>query len=114
MDDAQKQAALSALRTLLAVAGAWIVKQGWADDSTVNEVIGAVMILGPLAWGMADKFLSEKKTAEREHQALNAGIAISNADPSPDTPAVPKDEVSDALKAVKTGAIAPAPPPPAA
>lgn len=72
MNDAAKQALLSALRSILVAIGAVIAKNGYADDATINQVIGAVMVIAPIAWGIYDKYASEARTKEREAVAAEA------------------------------------------
>lgn len=74
MQEADKQAALSALRTLLTVIGASLAAHGVINETTFNEVIGALMVLVPLIWGIADKYFAEHKTQIREDEAATAAI----------------------------------------
>jgi hypothetical protein len=76
MDDVTKQALLSALRSILAVVGGSLVAHGVINEGAFNEILGAVMVIIPIAWGIVDKYLSEKKTKAREVVAVNAGIAV--------------------------------------
>jgi hypothetical protein len=78
MDETQKQAALSAVRTLLGVVGGYFVGKGFATEETVAQVIGAIMALVPLGWGMWNAKRSEEKTKEREAVAVNVGIAVAD------------------------------------
>lgn len=79
MDDATKQAILSAIRSLLAIAGGALAAHGVINEAIVNEVIGAVMTVIPIAWGIWDKYNAERKTAVREVAAVNAGIAAQSS-----------------------------------
>jgi hypothetical protein len=73
MNDVQMQMALSAVRTLLAIAGGALVAHGYVNDATVSEAIGAIMTLIPLAWGMINKAITERNSQARAVQAYNAG-----------------------------------------
>ena len=77
-DEAHKQAAWSAVRTLLAAVGAWMATHKYIDADAVNEIVGAVMIIGPLVWGVWDKYKTEAKTKAREAVAVNVGIAVAD------------------------------------
>jgi hypothetical protein len=79
MDDTTKQALLSATRTLLAAAGAWLATHKYIDAESANEIVGAVMILIPILWGMWDKYRAERKTKAREAVAVNVGIKVADA-----------------------------------
>ena len=98
MKEADKQALFSALRTVLLLAGMHMVTRGWFDAASVNEAVGAIMIIVPAVWGMWDKYQSEHRANEREVIAANAGIAMSNADPLA-TPPVQPSEVAGIIKA---------------
>ena len=78
MNDAQKQALLSSVRTLLAAAGAWMATHKYIDADAVNEIIGAIMIIVPIGWGVWDKYRSEAATKAREAVAVNVGIAVAD------------------------------------
>lgn len=75
MDNVTQQAVLSAVRSLLIVAGGSLATHGYIADGAVNEVVGAVMVILPLIWGIVNKYTSEKKAVVREVTAVNAGIA---------------------------------------
>lgn len=91
MDETQKQAVLSAVRTLLGVAGGYLVGKGLVTEEVMAQVIGAVMALVPLAWGMWNAKRSEEKTKAREVVAVNVGIAVADSTAGP-TPPVSKEE----------------------
>lgn len=97
MDEATKQAALSALRSLLIAIGSGLVAKGYLDDATMNQVVGAAMVLAPIAWGIFDKYRAEAKAKAREVTAMNVGIAIADSTVGP-TPPVTPAEVVDAIK----------------
>lgn len=78
MNDANNQALLSAIRTLLAAAGAWMATHKYIDATAVNEIIGAIMVIVPIAWGVWDKYRAEAATKAREAVAVNVGIAVAD------------------------------------
>lgn len=75
MEDVQKAAALSAVRTILGVIGGALTAKGYMDDTNVQLLIGAFMTLIPVGWGIVEKYRSERKTVERAQEAYNAGAA---------------------------------------
>ena len=98
MDETQKQAVLSAFRTLLGVVGGYFVGKGLATEETVASVIGAVMTLVPLAWGMWNAKRNEEKTQDREVVAVNAGIMVADRTVGP-TPPVSKEDTPFVISA---------------
>lgn len=91
MNEATKQAILSAVRSILIIFGSIITAHGYASDESVKEVIGALMAAIPIAWGVWDKYQVERKAAAREAVALNAGIAVVNASPTNVSPVHPAE-----------------------
>jgi hypothetical protein len=76
MDDASKQALLSAIRSLLIVIGGAMAAHGFINETLVTELVGPIMAIIPIVWGVWDKFNAEKKAAVREVAAVNAGVAV--------------------------------------
>lgn len=74
MNDATKASLLSAFRSILAVVGGILVSHGFINDAQMNEVLGAIMVIIPIVWGVVDKLLTEKKAAARETAAANAAV----------------------------------------
>jgi hypothetical protein len=72
---AHMAAALSAVRTILAAIGAVLVTKGVTDQNTLNQVIGAIITLVPLVWGVVDKYLTELTTQRRVSDAVTAATA---------------------------------------
>lgn len=83
MDDVTKQALLSAVRSLLIVAGSALTAHGYGSDAMMTEIVGAVMVIIPIVWGVIDKIRAEHRTQAREAVAVNVGIAVSNATTGP-------------------------------
>ena len=79
MDNATLQALLSAVRSVLIAIGATLVARGYMTDATVNSVVGALLVLGPLLWGLVQKFQAERSAKEREAVAVNTGIIVADA-----------------------------------
>lgn len=98
MNDARNQAVLSAVRTLLAAAGGWMATHDYIDADTMNEIVGAIMILIPLAWGIWSKYRAERDTKAREAVAVNVGIAVADRTAGV-TPAVPAADTQAVIKA---------------
>lgn len=91
MDDVTKQALLSATRTLLAAAGAWMATHKYIDAAAVNEIVGALMIAIPILWGVWDKYQAERKTKAREVIAVNAGVVVADSTIGATPPVSPAD-----------------------
>jgi hypothetical protein len=98
MDEIQKQAVLSAIRTLLGIAGGYFVGKGLVTEEVMAQVVGAIMALVPLAWGMWNAKRSEERAQEREVVAVNAGIAVADSTVGP-TPAVSKEQAPAVIAA---------------
>ena len=48
------------VRHVLTFAGGWVVAQGWLDEGTMMELVGAVVTVVGVIWSF---FAPEKKTA---------------------------------------------------
>lgn len=64
----------SAVRTLLGALGGYLVGRGLIDQQTMQDVLGAGMVLLPLAWGVVNKLRAEGKVQVREAIAVQAGV----------------------------------------
>lgn len=91
MNDATKLATMSVLRSILIAAGGYAVAKGWVAESNVEQTVGTVLVFVTAVWGVIDKYLAERKAAEREAVAVNAGIAAANASPTNIPPVHPVD-----------------------
>lgn len=74
MDETAKNALLSAIRTLLGALGGFLAAHGILDQSTAQDVVGAIMVIIPIAWGMWAKYEDERAAKEREKVAVQAGV----------------------------------------
>jgi hypothetical protein len=74
MDDTARNALLSAIRTLLGALGGVLVAHGVFDQSTAQDVVGAIMVIVPVVWGMIEKYNVEHAIKEREKAAVQAGV----------------------------------------
>lgn len=106
MDDASQQALLSGIRSLLIAAGASLTAKGLIDSTTWNQVVGAIMVILPAAWGAWDKYRSETATKAREAVALNVGIAVADRTAGV-TPPVQADHAPAIIKAFADVATVP-------
>lgn len=100
MNEASKQATLSAIRSILVSLGTLLTANGVVSNETAQFVIGLVMTLGPLLWGAYEGWRKEHKAAAREVVALNAGIAAVNAS-SANLPLVPPAEAPAVIEQFK-------------
>lgn len=79
MSTETRQAILSAIRSILIAIGSILATRGYVDDETVQAMVGAVMVILPIVWGVADKIQAERAVKAREVVAVNAGIVIADA-----------------------------------
>jgi len=112
MDESTKQALFSAIRSLLIVAGTSLAAHGFIASGAVNEVVGAIMVIIPVVWGVWDKVEAERATKAREVAAVNAGIRLADLTPGP-TPPVAPAEAPAIVKNFAPSVEPPAPPRPA-
>lgn len=87
MSEATLQAFLSVLRSLLIVGGTYLTSGGYLSGGNVEQLIGVVMVLVPLFWGIFQKYTAERKTKAREVVAVQVGISVADATLGP-TPSV--------------------------
>lgn len=73
-DDSGTQQVLSAIRTIIAFGAGIAVAHGYLETDQAAELVGAVVVLIPLGWGMLQKKWSERKTVVRETTAVQAGV----------------------------------------
>lgn len=73
MNTATEQAALGALRNLLSFAAGILVARGVIDEMTALELVGAVMVILPIAWSIWNQYRAEHKTQVREMTAMQIG-----------------------------------------
>lgn len=74
-NDAHKQAALSLLRTTIAVVAGALIDRGLLTAEQAVEIGGALMVLVPAVWGYWNAHRSEAATQVRERVAVQAGAA---------------------------------------
>lgn len=87
LDEATKQAILSAIRVVLVAAGSVLTTKGVVDAETVNTIIGAAMVILPAVWGIYDRFQTARRAEKQEMVAVNAGMAKSDQTAGPTRPA---------------------------
>ena len=78
MDNATLQALMSALRSILIDAGATLVARGYLTNENANSIVGALLVIGPLIWGVAQKFMAERAAKKRETVAVNVGVVVAD------------------------------------
>lgn len=55
MNDQQKLAVMSAVRSILIAVGGVAVARGYITDDVLTQVVGAVITITSAAWGVVDK-----------------------------------------------------------
>lgn len=78
MEATQQAGILSAIRHTLGAVGGYVVGKGWASEEVVLQLIGAILAIAPLIWGVWDKYNEERKAKAREVVAVNVGIAVAD------------------------------------
>jgi hypothetical protein len=75
------QATLSAVRSILIGIGGVLAAQGITSVGgfSVQTIIGGIMMVAPLIWGIAQKYAAERATVARTTVAVQAGVAASQA-----------------------------------
>lgn len=106
MDDVKKQAILSAVRSLLTIGGTTLAAYGFLSEENIQGLVGAIMTIIPIVWGVWDKFQSEAKTKAREAVAVNVGIAVADRTAGA-TPPVPAEKATAVINAFKPVAVVP-------
>ncbi len=76
MNDATKQAVLSAVRSILIAIGTFAASKGILDIKAVDDVAGIVLILGPTVWGIWQKYEAERKAKAREVAVANVAQLV--------------------------------------
>ena len=71
MTEATKNAIMSIIRVALAVVGGIMASKGYISGDEAVQLAAAVAILLPALWGIADKYIAERKTQARVVDALN-------------------------------------------
>lgn len=79
MDEASKNAILGVVRSILVVVGSSLTTHGVLMGDQATEIIGPVMTVLPILWGIWDKYQEEHKTKVRENTAMNEGLELVNA-----------------------------------
>ncbi len=97
MNTASRQALLSAVRSLLIVFGTMLTAKGVTTEASVNETVGAVMVIIPVIWGIWDKYQAEHSAKARETVAVQAG-AIAALSGAPVAESASKAEAQTIIK----------------
>lgn len=97
-DDATRQAILSAVRSLLIVAGTGLIGHVFTDATVLNEAVGAIMVLLTAGWAILDKYRAEHVTQAREAVAVQAGLVAAKDGVEPSA----VQTKSDAQKLINT------------
>jgi hypothetical protein len=67
---------MTSARYLIFLAGNWLATHNYISDSSVNTMVSAVLILGPLAWAYLNNWLKNHKGAAENAAAVQAGIEL--------------------------------------
>lgn len=80
MDDVQKQQLFSAIRTIGAYFLGQLVAKKYIDQGIADQLVGVIVLLLPLVWGLLEKANSKRKEDARVVNAVNVGVTV--ADPT--------------------------------
>jgi hypothetical protein len=100
------ESTLSAVRSLLIAVGGVLVAQGWLTAELVQQIVGAVLIIGPAVWGMVQKVQADRAAAAQAALALNVGVALADVTVGK-TPSVPAAKAPELIKAFEPLVIMP-------
>ena len=101
MSEASKTAMFNAIRALSLVVGSWFVQKGWISDADMQIFVGALLIIGPILWDQWESSQIEKKTEQREMNAINTGMVIADKTVGLTPPAVDPKEVKGLIEDYK-------------
>lgn len=73
MDDTQKEALLSTLRTVMAGAGPLLTANGAISNELWQQITGVILFVVPLVWGYVQKYRAAHATSVKVMTALNVG-----------------------------------------
>ena len=99
MDNATVQALLSAVRSVLIAIGATLVAKGYLTNENVNAIVGGLLVIGPLIWGIMQKVFAEREAKARVVTALKVGIAVADSTVGP-TPIPPDSKIPALIETV--------------
>lgn len=99
-DPAVLQAALSVLRSVLIALGAFFVSKGFLTSEGLDQLVGAILLIVPVGWGIWQKFQAERSAKKREVIAVNVGFVVADATVGP-TPPIAPVRVPAVIAAVK-------------
>jgi hypothetical protein len=100
MNTAAVQAALSVARSVMIAAGTFLVTNGLLSQESFDQLLGAILVILPLLWGIWQKFQAERDAKKREVVAINVGVVVADATVGP-TPAIPPVKVPEVIAAVE-------------
>jgi hypothetical protein len=107
MNTATVQAALSVVRSVMIAAGAFTVTNGLMTQESFDQLVGAVLVLIPLLWGVWQKFQAERATKAKEVIAVHVGMVVADNTVGP-TPPIAPIKVPEVIDAIAPRIILPA------
>lgn len=64
------------LRSILKVGGGYLIAKGFADESAVNELIGALLAVWAIVWGLISAHEKKKLQAQSGQSTTTPGTAL--------------------------------------
>lgn len=66
----------TAARYILMLGGTWLATHGYIQNSEVNGLVSAVMIIGPIIWGIAQNYINTHTANKQKVVAMNATLNL--------------------------------------
>jgi len=79
ISDTDWEAIKSLVRALLVCVGAVLVNHGVTTNTDWQSLVGSITAALPIMWGMWNKYQLERAAQDREHAAVNVGIALATS-----------------------------------
>lgn len=67
---------MTTMRYLLFTGGMWMANHGYIKADSINTILSASLIVGPLAWAYVNNWLKNHKVAAQNAAAVQAGIEL--------------------------------------
>jgi hypothetical protein len=106
MNTAAVEGSLSFVRWVMAVGGAFMVTRGFMTQESFDKLLGGLVVVVPLVWGIFQKIMADRAAKKREVVAVAVGMVIADATIGA-TPLIPPIKVPEVLAAIAPRIIVP-------
>lgn len=69
----------TSVRFLLFFAGAWLADHHYIPANDVNDLVSALLVIGPLVWAWLDNIIKARQARIRDAVAVQAGINLTTS-----------------------------------